>query len=126
MSAAELAALQLEGVGAVASFTGLVRGDDGVTAIALEHYPAMTEAALRALAETATARWHLAGCTVIHRIGKMAVGEAIVLVATAAPHRAAALEACTLPDRPAENRRTVLEKRISGRCRVLGGGQGQR
>jgi molybdopterin synthase catalytic subunit len=92
--AAELAALQMEGVGAVASFTGLVRGDDGVTAIALEHYPAMTEAALRALCEAATARWQLSGCTLIHRIGKMAVGEAIVLVATASPHRAAALEAC--------------------------------
>ncbi len=93
--AAELAALQVEGVGAVASFTGFVRGDDGVTAIALEHYPAMTQQALQMLAETALSRWGLSGCTVIHRIGKMDVGEPIVLVATASPHRAAALEACT-------------------------------
>ncbi len=92
--AAELAAMHGEGVGGVASFTGIVRGDDGVTAIALEHYPAMTEASLHALCEDATHRWALSACTVLHRVGKMAVGEMIVLVATAAPHRAAALEAC--------------------------------
>jgi molybdopterin synthase catalytic subunit len=89
-----LAALELNGVGAVASFTGLVRGDDGVTAIELEHYPAMTKASLRALAEEAQGRWQLSGCTLIHRVGRMAVGEPIVLVATASPHRTAALEAC--------------------------------
>lgn len=93
-SAAELAALELAGVGAVASFTGLVRGDDGVTAITLEHYPAMTEASLATLAEEASARWQLSGCTLIHRVGHMVVGEPIVLVATASPHRAAALESC--------------------------------
>lgn len=92
--AAELAALEMKGVGALASFTGLVRGDDGVTAIALEHYPAMTEASLVALAEEAAARWQLSGCTLIHRFGRMDVGEPIVLVVTASPHRAAALEAC--------------------------------
>jgi molybdopterin synthase catalytic subunit len=94
-SATELAGLELAGVGAVASFTGLVRGDDGVTAIELEHYPAMTEASLIGLAEEASSRWQLSGCTLVHRVGRMAVGEAIVLVATASTHRAAALEACT-------------------------------
>jgi molybdopterin synthase catalytic subunit len=93
-TAAVLSALELGGVGAVASFTGLVRGDDGVTAIVLEHYPAMTKASLRALAEEAHSRWQLSGCTLIHRVGRMAVGEPIVLVATASPHRTAALEAC--------------------------------
>jgi molybdopterin synthase catalytic subunit len=93
-SAALLASLELEGVGAVASFTGLVRGDDGVTAIELEHYPAMTEASLRALAEEAHSRWQLSGCALVHRFGRMTVGEPIVFVGTASPHRAAALEAC--------------------------------
>jgi molybdopterin synthase catalytic subunit len=93
--AAELAAVQLPGVGAVASFTGIVRGGDGVTAIELEHYPAMTEASLSALCESAMERWSLSACTLLHRVGKMAVGEQIVLVATSAPHRAAALEACS-------------------------------
>ncbi len=93
-SAALLAALEVEGVGAIASFTGLVRSDDGVTAIELEHYPAMTEASLRAVAEQAQSRWKLSGSVVVHRVGKMAVGEPIVFVAAASAHRAEALAAC--------------------------------
>ena len=93
-AAAELAELQLDGVGAVASFTGLVRGDGGITAIELEHYPAMTEASLRALAGGAMERWSLSGCTVIHRVGRMAVGEPIVFVATASAHTASRRSTC--------------------------------
>jgi molybdopterin synthase catalytic subunit len=91
--AAELAAIE-GGAGAVASFTGLVRDDGGVTALELEHYPGMTEAALRGLAEDAVARWALLAATLVHRVGPMAVGERIVFVGTAAAHRGAALEAC--------------------------------
>ena len=93
-SAALLAALELAGVGAIASFTGLVRSDDGVTAIELEHYPAMTEASLRAVASEAQSRWNLSGAIIVHRVGKMAVGEPIVFVAAASAHRAEALAAC--------------------------------
>jgi molybdopterin synthase catalytic subunit len=93
-SGAELAALEGLAVGAVASFTGIVRSDDGVTAIELEHYPAMTQTSLEALAEQATARWNLSAATIIHRIGYLTVGEPVVLVATASAHRAEALEAC--------------------------------
>jgi molybdopterin synthase catalytic subunit len=89
--AAELAPLA---DGAVATFSGHVRPDDGVTALELEHYPGVTEAALQALAEQAAARWGLSAAIVIHRVGPMRPGERIVLVATAAPHRSAALEAC--------------------------------
>jgi molybdopterin synthase catalytic subunit len=92
--AAELAQLEALGVGAVASFTGLVRGDDGLVAMTLEHYPAMTEAALRGIAEDAAGRWPLAGLTVIHRHGRLVPGDRIVFVATASSHRAAALESC--------------------------------
>ena len=91
---AELVALSTNGVGAVASFVGFVRGDDGLAALTLEHYPAMTNAALHVLAEEATQRWALAGVTLHHRIGRLVPGDAIVFVGTAAPHRAAALEAC--------------------------------
>lgn len=91
----ELGLLEALGSGAVASFTGLVRGDGGLSALTLEHYPGMTEAVLRALAETATSRWALHGATIIHRVGAMAAGERIVFVGTASPHRAAALEACS-------------------------------
>jgi molybdopterin synthase catalytic subunit len=67
--AAELARAEADGAGAVATFTGLVRGDDGVELLELEHYPGATEAALRVLAEQAVARWQLLGATVVHRVG---------------------------------------------------------
>lgn len=92
--AAELAAVEAPGSGAVATFTGLVRDDGGVTTLELEHYPGMTEAALRAIADKAVARWGLLAVSVVHRVGPMAPGERIVFVGTAAPHRSAALEAC--------------------------------
>jgi molybdopterin synthase catalytic subunit len=94
-AAAEAAMLETGGgAGAVATFTGLVRSDDGVDLLELEHYPGATQAALQVLAEQAVARWQLAAATVVHRVGPMRPGERIVFVGTAAPHRAAALEAC--------------------------------
>ena len=92
---AELARLEALDAGAVASFTGLVRQDDGVEALTLEYYPGMTEKALDALAQAAEARWQLAGVTVIHRVGRLEVGARIVFVGTASRHRHDALEACT-------------------------------
>jgi molybdopterin synthase catalytic subunit len=92
--AAEVAAQDAAGVGAVATFTGIVRGDGGVTAIELEHYPGMTQASLTELVEAARRRWKLSGATIIHRVGRLAVGEPIVLVVTASAHRAEAQEAC--------------------------------
>jgi molybdopterin synthase catalytic subunit len=92
--AAELSALEAAGGGAVATFTGLVRADDGVGELLLEHYPGATEAALEKLAADAVERWKLAGAVVIHRVGAMKPGERIVFVGTCAPHRSAALEAC--------------------------------
>lgn len=80
--------------GAVASFIGHVRPDDGVKTLFLEHHPAMTQAALEALAASALQRWPLAAVTLIHRVGALGAGERIVLVATASPHRAAALDSC--------------------------------
>ena len=80
-TARALEPLEHLGGGAIASFTGIARADSGVVALELEHYPGMT-------------RWSLLGCVVIHRVGKIAVGEQVVVVATAAGHRAEALEAC--------------------------------
>lgn len=90
----ELAALERLGGGGVASFTGLVRGDGGLAAMTLEHYPGMTEAQLRGIADTAWSRWPLAGVVLIHRFGRLVPGDRIVFVATASAHRAAALESC--------------------------------
>ena len=91
---AELARLDAAGGGAVASFTGIVRGDGGLSELLLEHHPAMTLPMLRQIADQAAARWPLLGLVLIHRIGPLRPGEGIVLVATASAHRAAALESC--------------------------------
>lgn len=80
------------GAGAVVTFTGVVRGD-GVEAMTLEHYPGMTEAALAEIEAEARRRWPLTGATIIHRVGRLAAGERIMMVATASRHRAAAFEA---------------------------------
>ncbi|HEY0105639.1 MAG TPA: molybdopterin synthase catalytic subunit MoaE [Rhizomicrobium sp.] len=80
--------------GAVASFVGLVRGGDGLAALTLEHYPGMTEREIAKIAAEAQARWRLGGITVIHRVGRLAVGARIVLVAVAAAHRGSAFQAC--------------------------------
>lgn len=94
-AAAEQAAL-LAGrsdLGAAVSFTGLVRSDDGLIALTLEHHPAMTLAQLEAIALEAAARWPGTIGTIIHRHGRLLPGEAIVLVVTASPHRADAFAA---------------------------------
>lgn len=90
--AAELEAIGRSG--AVASFIGHVRGDDGLIEMELEHYPAMTARALDLLADEAATRWTLDAVTLIHRIGVLRAGDRIVFVGAASRHRAAALEAC--------------------------------
>lgn len=79
--------------GAVASFTGQVRGGGELVALELEHYPGVTEQALGRIAAEAVRRWSLGEAVIVHRVGKMAVGEPIVFVGASAPHRKAALEA---------------------------------
>lgn len=83
-------------IGAVVSFTGLVRetvGEGTITAMELEHYPGMTERALEEIVDEARRRWSLLGVRVIHRHGPLAPGDRIVLVLTASRHRQAAFEA---------------------------------
>lgn len=84
--------------GALATFTGLVRDDpdpDGpLRELQLEHYPGMTEAALRRIAENAARRWNLQGVSLVHRHGTLRPGEPIVFCGVLAPHRAEAFEAC--------------------------------
>lgn len=84
-------------IGAVCNFIGVVRPSNNghaIQSLTLEHYPAMTEHMLRQIVEDATRRWGVKKVLLIHRIGKMAPGEAIVLVATASQYRAAAFAAC--------------------------------
>jgi molybdopterin synthase catalytic subunit len=84
-------------VGGIATFVGVVRdahGGEPVLAMTLEHYPGMTERQLAAIEAEAHRRWQLLDSLVVHRVGRMLPGEAVVLVATASAHRAAALDAC--------------------------------
>jgi molybdopterin synthase catalytic subunit len=89
--AAPLAALP--GVGAVVTFTGICRDEGGrLAALELEHYPGMAEAEIERIAKEAAERWPLAGVTVVHRHGKIPVGDTIVVAAAASSHREAAFE----------------------------------
>jgi molybdopterin synthase catalytic subunit len=84
-------------VGGIASFIGLVRnmgGSERLTALTLEHYPGMTEKKLAEIEAAAHRRWPLDAVLIVHRYGRLEPGERIVLVATASPHRQAALDAC--------------------------------
>jgi molybdopterin synthase catalytic subunit len=77
-------------IGAVVTFTGICRGDENgapIAALTLEHYPGMAEAEIARHVAEAESRWTLLGVTVIHRFGRIAPGEDIVLVVTASSHR---------------------------------------
>jgi len=78
------------GIGAVASFVGLVRD----VQMTLEHYPGMTERAIAGIVEQAKSRWQVMDCTVIHRHGALQPNDQIVLVAVASAHRGDAFAAC--------------------------------
>ncbi len=82
------------GAGAVVSFSGIVRDVEGrLNAMEIEHYPGMTERAIRDIADQARERWSLLDVMVIHRFGTMRPGDQIMMVATASRHRVAAFEA---------------------------------
>ena len=84
-------------VGAVCCFVGTVRevgGTEAVSAMELEHYPGMTEAAIAQMIEEARRRFEMLSSTVIHRVGVLAPEDQIVLVAVTSPHRHDAFQAC--------------------------------
>ncbi|GEP08200.1 molybdenum cofactor biosynthesis protein MoaE [Methylobacterium gnaphalii] len=97
--AAELARIEAElrgRAGAVVSFTGLCRDEDGrLDALELEHYPGMAEAEIERVIAEATERWPIQASRVVHRHGLIRPGEGIVLVVTASAHRRAAFEAAS-------------------------------
>ena len=77
-------------IGAIVTFTGICRADEAgapLLAMTLEHYPGMAEAEIGRHVEAAERRWPLLGVTIVHRYGRLAPGEDIVLVVTAAAHR---------------------------------------
>lgn len=91
---AEVNGFAAKGAGAIVTFSGIVRDNGGqLIAMQIEHYPAMTEKAISAMMDQARIRWDLTNLMVIHRFGRLPVGAPIMMVATAATHRAAAFEA---------------------------------
>ena len=83
-------------VGAVVTFTGLVRDfevDSSIDSLSLQHYPGMTETLLQEIVDQANKRWNLIGSTVIHRVGELLPKDQIVFVGVASQHRADAFEA---------------------------------
>lgn len=81
--------------GAVATFVGLARAEQGrAAALELEAYPGFTDAAISGIASAAMERFGLQDVHIVHRTGRVAPGEAIVFVATAAVHRREAFEGC--------------------------------
>ena len=83
-------------IGAIVTFTGLCRDEGGrLAALELEHYPGMAEAEIGRIAREAARRWQLTGLAAVHRHGRIAPGENIVLVVAASSHRRAAFEAAS-------------------------------
>ena len=85
------------GVGAVVAFVGTVREHSSgaaVSAMELEHYPGMTEAAIEAMVDAAFARFDLRAAKVIHRVGTLQARDQIVLVLVTSAHRGQAFQAC--------------------------------
>ncbi|MCW1918559.1 molybdenum cofactor biosynthesis protein MoaE [Rhodobacter sp. KR11] len=102
------------GAGAVVSFTGIVRGDGGLRALEIEHYPGMTESAIAAIIAEARARWELTDVLVIHRYGLLELGAPIMMVATAARHRVAAFQAAEFLMDYLKSRAPFWKKEVGG------------
>lgn len=88
----ELLTRQSGNVGALVSFSGICRADETLSALELEHYPGMAEAQIGRIVDEAFEKWPILGALVIHRIGKIPVGDEIVLVAVTSAHRHAAFD----------------------------------
>ena len=104
------------GAGGIVSFTGIVRNADRgcLLHMEIEHYPGMTEGALTDIRSTALARWPLAGALILHRYGTLHPGEVIMMVATAARHRADAFAAAEFLMDYLKSRAPFWKKEVTG------------
>jgi molybdopterin synthase catalytic subunit len=83
--------------GAVVTFLGTVRditGDTVTTALEYEAYPGMAEKKMLEIEADVRSRWPIGAVAMVHRLGRLAVGDIAVAVAVSAPHRPEAFEAC--------------------------------
>ena len=104
------------GMGAIVTFTGVVRdlAQGDLDVMEIEHYPGMTEKALTRIASEVQERWSLGDVLVIHRYGRLAPGDRIMMVATAAPHRKDAFEAAEYLMDYLKSRAPFWKKEITG------------
>jgi molybdopterin synthase catalytic subunit len=104
------------GAGAVVSFSGITRDVVGgdLDAMEIEHYPGMTEKALGAIRDEAMTRFSLAGAMILHRFGRLEAGDPIMMVATAARHRADAFAAAEFLMDYLKSRAPFWKKEITG------------
>ncbi|WP_338549778.1 molybdenum cofactor biosynthesis protein MoaE [Roseovarius phycicola] len=103
------------GMGAVVSFTGIVRDlAEGLDVMQIEHYPGMTEKALTKIAQEAKTRWSLGDALVIHRHGALRADDLIMMVATSAPHRVDAFAAAEFLMDYLKSRAPFWKKEVTG------------
>lgn len=99
--------------GATASFVGTMRDfneGDSVSFMTLEHYPGMTEKQLDAVISDAKSKWDIIDAIIVHRVGDILPGQAIVLTAVTSAHRAAAFDACRFLMEALKSRATFWKK----------------
>jgi len=103
------------GMGAVVTFSGIVRDLGGdLQAMEIEHYPGMTESALAGIAEEAAARWGIGDALILHRYGRLAPDEMIMMVATSARHRGDAFQAAEFLMDYLKSRAPFWKKEVTG------------
>ena len=111
----ELEALEQDTVGAVASFTGVVRGGDGITEMEIECYLQLAQNELERIANEARKRWRIEDLRIWNRYGRLQVGERILFVACASEHRRDAFESCAFIVDKLKLRAPFWKKEIRGR-----------
>ena len=116
------ASLPTGSFGATASFVGTMRNfneGDSVSFMTLEHYPGMTEKQLEAVIADAREQWDIIDALIVHRVGDILPGQAIVLTAVSSAHRAAAFDACRFLMEALKSRATFWKKEtlVSGDTR---------
>ena len=103
------------GMGAVVTFTGVVRDTPGgLDVMEIEHYPGMTEKAIAKIAGEALERWSLGDVLVIHRYGKLAAEDLIMMVATSSPHRVDAFQGAEFLMDYLKSRAPFWKKEVTG------------
>ncbi|MCZ0811152.1 MAG: molybdenum cofactor biosynthesis protein MoaE [Pseudomonadota bacterium] len=104
------------GMGAIVTFTGIVRDleDGDLEVMEIEHYPGMTENSIRKIADEALSRWNIGDILVIHRYGKLGPDEMIMMVATSAPHRVDAFQAAEFLMDFLKSRAPFWKKEVTG------------